>query len=186
MQRAASRAGIDATAERLIDAVSIRSGSSGAVIVISALAKSAASAAALANAIAVELQAQSQSGGSTGTDLADAIAEDTRAVTGEIDRIAAEVASLRDANDPADADRRLSELEDRLTTLRVERASLVSLSADVGSNAIGVIEPAEVPVAPETPKPLSYAVLGAVAGLVVASLVVLVVAEVRGWPRTGA
>lgn len=159
---AAEAAGIDEPIADVEDRVTVRTPTGGPILVITSVGSSPAEAAALANGIADELVARSPATTDPQADIAARLSSDLERISEDLDRVAAALDDAQD--DPTPDEERIAQLDDQITTLRESRASLISLLADVGSNEITVVEPAEPPSEPQTPRPWAFAVAGAAIG----------------------
>jgi uncharacterized protein involved in exopolysaccharide biosynthesis len=176
---AAEAAGIDEPIADVEDRITVRTPTGGPVLVVTAVAGSADQAADLANGIAEELLARSPAAADPQVDIAAQLTADLERITADLERVSAELDEQLDDFTPDEE--RIAQLEDQLTTLRASRASAISLLADVGSNELTIVEPAEPPADSETPRPWAFAVAGAAIGFLLTAGVLALASG--GWDR---
>jgi non-specific protein-tyrosine kinase len=132
-------------------------------------------AAAIANALGAQLIAASPAIQGSQAEFQDSISADLKATQAQIDTTQAQVETLTGLTERTAAqDAQLALLEGRLVTLRSTYAALLSFSSTNASNLLRVVEPAEAPIAPVSPRPLLNTLLAAVLGLIVAAGIVAV------------
>jgi polysaccharide biosynthesis transport protein len=132
-------------------------------------------AAAIANALADQLIAASPAIQGRQAEFQSSIDEDLKATQDQITATQARVDALVALPDrTAEQDAALATLEDRLVSLRSTYATLLSYSSG-GSNLLTVVEPAVAPASPVSPKPLLYALLSGIVGLLLVTAIVFMV-----------
>jgi non-specific protein-tyrosine kinase len=123
-------------------------------------------AAAIANTLATQLIAESPTIQGRQVEFQASIDAALKSTVGQIDDTQTQVDILaalpkRTAGEEAE----LQALQGRLVTLRSTYAALLAYSSDSATNLLKIIEPAEAPLEPESPRPLLNAVLAAILGL---------------------
>jgi succinoglycan biosynthesis transport protein ExoP len=159
-----------------------------------------AGAAAIANALADQLIAASPAIQGHQADVQSSIDADVKATQDQIKATQAQVDALTAVSDrTAQQEQQLQTIDGRLVILRSTYASLLSYASVNASNLLSVVEPAVAPISPVSPKPLLYALLAAILGLLLGAAIVFLieylddtiknsddVREVVGLPTLGA
>jgi capsular exopolysaccharide synthesis family protein len=136
------------------------------LLTITAQDNDPAVAASIANALADELIAVSPTVLGSGADLQKRVDDEVIAIHEQIDQIDAQVESLLAlASRTPEQVTQLSTLEAQLVSLRSTYAGLLSFASSNGSNQLSIVEPADNPVTPVSPRPLLNGLLAAVLGL---------------------
>ncbi len=142
------------------------------LLTITARASDPSRAAAIANAVAAQLIAVSPAIQGLQTDAQQAIAAQVTATQEQLSTAERELAALYALPSPGPADTaRIDTLESRLATLRSTYASLLAYSSGFASNILSLIEPADAPSAPVSPRTLLNVLLGGFLGLLVAGMI---------------
>ena len=146
------------------------------LLTITAQDQDPARAAAIANALAEQLMAASPAIQGRQVDVQKSIDADLQATQEQIQATQARVTALAGlASRTAAEDEELQRLEGRLVTLRQTFATLLGFSSGNASSLLSVIEPAEAPGAPSSPRPLYNAMIAAVLGLLLAGAAVFAI-----------
>lgn len=170
-----AKLGLDETADDLARSVSADAALDSTLVVITAQDADPAQAAAIANALAEQLVAVSPAVAGLQADLQASIDADLRATQSQITATQTEVETLAALSKrTTEQDARLETLEGRLVSLRSTYATLLSYASGYASNLLTVVEPAEVPTAPISPRVLLNVLLGAMLGLFVGGALILV------------
>jgi len=134
-----------------------------------------ARAAAIANAMAKQLIAASPTIQGRQAAFQASIDADIQATQDQIKATQAKVETLSGLTvRTAAQDAELATLEGRLVSLRATYATLLSFSSSNNSNLLSVVEPAVVPTAPISPRPLLNTLLAAILGLLIAAGIAVV------------
>jgi non-specific protein-tyrosine kinase len=169
-QRVIARLGLQMTADELLSQVQADAPANSALIYITVSSTDPALAAETANAFADELIAESPAIQGKQADLQKAIQENLDSTQAEITDTQDQVDLLTAIQARTDAqEQQLQTLESRLVSLRATYAALVPNLDVNSSNLLTVVEPAEPPVAPSSPKTLLNIILAAVLGLLAAT-----------------
>jgi non-specific protein-tyrosine kinase len=161
--------GLDVSSDQLLKRVQADAPTDSTLLTITAQDPNPDRAAAIANALADQLIAASPSVQGRQADVQKSIDADIKATQTQIDETQAQIEALTgllERTPQQDAD--LQTLEGRLVSLRSTYATLLSSSAGNASNLLSVVEPAVVPLAPISPRPLLDTLLAAVLGLLIA------------------
>jgi non-specific protein-tyrosine kinase len=145
------------------------------LLTITATDPSPSQAAAIANEFAAQLIHASP--GPTGLpgDVQDSVRANLAATQALIDSTQAQVESLAALTDRTAAqDTSLTQLQGRVISLRETYATLLSYLSGSSSNFLAIIEPAEPPLIPVSPRPLLNLVLGSFLGLLIATTIAFV------------
>ena len=138
---------------------------------------SPARAAAIANALGEELVNASPALQGREADLLRDIGSDLATLREQIDATAAEITRLSGMpTRTADEELELEALQNKATSLRATFASLLSLSLTNASNLLTIVQPAVAPDQPSGTRPLTTALLAAVAALIGACAIGFVLA----------
>ena len=130
-------------------------------------------AAAIANALADQLIAASPAIQGRQAEFQASIDADLKATQDQTKATQAQLEGLTGLqNRTAAQDAELGTLEGRLVSLRSTYTNLLSYSSNSGSSLLSVIEPAVVPTAPVSPRPLLYTLLAATVGLLLGAAIV--------------
>jgi len=165
VQGAINRLDLDMTPLELAERVEVET-TDGSFIKLAVEDNDGERAAAIANALAQELTEASPALSERQETAEDLIAADLRTTGEQIDTVEAEIAALEgDPERDAAGQARLERLQDRLTSLRAGRATLLGLSGPSTANVVTVVEPAVPAQTPEAPRPLLNSAVGAAAGL---------------------
>ncbi len=175
LQAVIDKLGLSQTADDLAASVTADAPLDSTLVTISAQDTDPKQAAAIANAVATQLIAVSPAIEGRQTDIQQSIDENLRTTQDQIDSTQTELESLTALTDRTAAQQtRLETLESRLVSLRSTYAALLAYSSGNASNLLTLIEPAEVPKAPISPRVLLNVLLGGLLGLLFGGAVTLV------------
>ena len=165
--------GLDMTADELLRRVQVQGASGSTLVTISAQDTEPARAASIANALAHQLIAASPAIQGRQPDVESAIDADLKATQAQITATQNRTTALSNLLSPTAADvAELASLESRLVSLRGTYATLLSFSSANAATLLSVVEPADPPAGPVSPRPLLNTLLAAVLGLLVAGGIV--------------
>ena len=169
--------GLEDSPESLSRKVQVNTAADSALLTIVARDGNRQRAAAIANALAEELVNASPALVGREADLLRDIDADLAALREQIDATAADITRL--SNLPtrtAEQEQQLEALQNKSTSLRATFANLLSLSLTNASNLLTIVQPAVASDQPSGPRPLTTALLAAVAALIGACAIGFVLA----------
>ena len=174
LARVITKLGLTETPTELAKRVTAAAAPGSTLLTITAKDNDPVRAATLANALAAEIITPLQSQDpSNGVDVS--IEQDLAAIRSEISDAQAEIEVLRNTSPRTDAqETRFQTLQGNLVSLRASYATLLGFAPGSASNALTVVQPAVPPDGPSSPRPILNALLGALIGFFVASLIAFV------------
>ena len=160
-----SKLGLSTTPGLLASRVSASAALDSTLVSITAQSSSAAEAAAVANALAEQLIVVSPTIRGIETEAQASISAELAATQQQIDLLQAQVDNLLslDTRTPAQ-DATVDALQGRIVTLRSTWAALLSYTAGYSSNLLSIVDPAQPPTAPISPRVSINVMLGALLG----------------------
>jgi len=170
-----TKLGLDETTDQLGRSVNAEASLDSTLLKITAQDSDPARAAAVANALAQQLVTASPAVQGREAAFQASIEADLKATQDQIDATESQVATLRSLTERTAAQEAdLRGLESGLISLRSTYATLLSYASSNASNLLSVVEPAVVPAAPVSPRPLLNVLLAALLGLFVGIIVIAV------------
>lgn len=167
--------GLNVSPDDLLKRVQVQGPAGSTLLTISAQDTEPARAAAIANALAQQLIAASPAIQGRQPDVDSAIDADLKATQVQITATQERVTVLSNLPNPSPAETtELATLEGRLASLRSTYATLLSFSSANASTLLSVVEPADPPAAPVSPRPLLNTLLAGLLGLLASGGVMLV------------
>ncbi len=167
LERVIDRLGLDQTPESLRPMVDATVREADSVITISARDQDPGRAAAIADAAAAELIAMAPTI-DEGSQRA-AVQADLTAMRADIDRTQARLDSLLGLGSPTAAQQaEIERLRGQLVDMRSTYTGLLGYGSDGGANSLTLIQPAVIPTASVEPRPLYFALVAAMTGLILA------------------
>ena len=177
LEKVVAAVGLEDSPEALSRRVQVNTTADSALLTIVARDGNPARAAAIANALGEELVNASPALQGREADLLRDIEADLATLREQIDATAADIARLSNMpNRTADEELELEALQNKSTSLRATFASLLSLSMTNASNLLTIVQPAIAPDQPSGARPLTTALLAAVAALIGACAIGFVLA----------
>lgn len=166
LQRVMDEVGIEETPEEFEQRITVATTNEQPFIDIIARGESGAQARALADSVATQLLMIAATVGTEDQAISSFVSEDMTAIQTQITQIRAEIARLvADTSRTVAQQTRLDTLEDRLVDLRGTYADLLQTPTRSESNRLTVIDPANTPLEPASPRPLFNTAIAVLLGL---------------------
>jgi len=172
-QAVVSKLGLAIDPDALLKVVRVERVGDTSLLDIVAQDASPETAAAIANAVADEIISLSPTLAGQDAEIVTFTSEQLAATKADLQATAAELDALRAKTDRTAAeDQRIGVLQDRLASLRATFVSLLSYAATASPNTVTVIDRAAAPETPASPRLAISLVVGALAGLLLALIVI--------------
>jgi capsular exopolysaccharide synthesis family protein len=166
LERVRAEVGIDETVEEFEQRITVATSNEQPFVDIFARAETGPLAKQIADSVATQLLAIAATVGTDDEAVRSFVEEDMAAIQTQINQLRAEIAVLvADTTRTVAQQTRLETLEDRLVDLRGTYADLLLTPTRSESNRLTVIDPANVPLEPASPRPLFNTVVAVLLGL---------------------
>lgn len=159
--------GLNTTSDELLKHVKSQASLESTLVTITVDDRDPAQAARIANAFAAQILKEPASGSAVFTEMRAYLEQDLLRTRAQIDALQAEIDRLSAIRNPSAAQiDQLDAVEAQIVSARGTFATLLSLSSGTPANQLSIFDPAVVPVAPVSPRPLLNTLLGAILGSV--------------------